>query len=325
MFHQPDDLTLRVDRLVCPRCRGCLVERQRACACEACATSYPVIDGVVDLLPADSGEIETDYEERPASATWSVRELAVENVFARIRERIGDEAARLGRRLDVLDIGSGGLLRGSGEQGGRFFRILTDHARSYLGIEPSWSMLRQVATPDGNVHHLPSPLLVRSCGEALPVRDRSIDVVFCLSVLDHCVDPDAVVARAGKILRPGGLFVLVLQNDAAWYRSIVRRVAPAYFQRRAEADHHHHRFSPAEARRLFETSGFVETRSEDLGYLIAPGLRHAMTAALYPARALGPARGARLLRAIDRALSRVLPEVGTTFMLEARAGAGQRT
>lgn len=312
-------------RLVCPRCRGSLVERQGACACPACATSYPVMDGVVDLLPSDSGDVETDYDEQPTPATWSVRELAVEAVFARIRERIGAEAARLGRKLDVLDIGSGGLLRGRGRQGGRFFRILEDHARSYLGVDPSWSMLRQVATPDGNVRHLPSPLLVRSSGEVLPVRDRSIDVIFCLSVLDHCIDPDAVVAHASEILRPGGLFVLLLQNDRSWYRAIVRRVAPAYFQHRAEADHHHHRFSPAEARRLFATRGFLEARSEDLGYLIAPGLRQLMTAALYPARALGPARGSQLLHAIDRAISRVLPEVGTSFLLEARTGAGQPT
>lgn len=312
-------------RLVCPRCRGSLVERQDACTCSVCATSYPVIDGVVDLLPSSSGDVETDYDEQPAPATWSVRELAVEAVFARIRERIGAEAARLGRKLDVLDIGSGGLLRGRGHQGGRFFRILEDHARSYLGVEPSWSMLRQVATPDGNVRHLPNPLLVRSCGEVLPVLDRSIDVIFCLSVLDHCIDADAVIAHASEVLRPGGLFVLLLQNDGSWYRAIVRRVAPAYFRYRAEADHHHHRFTPTEARRLFASRGFLEVRSEDLGYLVAPGLRQAMSAALYPARALGPVRGARLLHAIDRAISRVLPEVGTSFLLDARAGAAQST
>jgi len=52
--------------------------------------------------------------------------------------------------------------------------------------------------------------LVTAQGERTPFRDVSFDLVICSNVLDHVRDPQAVVAEARRVLRPGGYFYLVV-------------------------------------------------------------------------------------------------------------------
>jgi SAM-dependent methyltransferase len=312
-----------VDRLACIACRAPLRKSDPEtlrCTSKGCQTSFPVRSGIPDLLPeAIESDFETDYEEYPRARAWSIREFHIERFFHQLRRLVEAHAETLGRRVDFVDIGSGLLLRGTGGHGGRFFRILRDFGRSYTGIEPSWRMLKAIDAPEGNVNFLPSPLLVRSTGELLPVRSGSFDIALNLSVLDHCSDASAVVARSLEALRPGGLALLHLQNDRAWYREVVRTLAPRYYRRRVAGDNHHHRFTPSEAGTLFRDRGFQSPSWEELGYLSAPGLVWLATAALYPTRALGLGRGAALFSRFDRVASRLLPGMGLTFLLHARA------
>lgn len=41
---------------VCPRCQGRLAQRSESLDCPACATRYPILDGIPDFLAADPGE-----------------------------------------------------------------------------------------------------------------------------------------------------------------------------------------------------------------------------------------------------------------------------
>lgn len=57
-----------------------------------------------------------------------------------------------------------------------------------------------------------SPVNIRGdfCAPELPVPDGSFDTVLCLSILEHCEDPIAMVRNIGRLLRPGGVaFFLV--------------------------------------------------------------------------------------------------------------------
>lgn len=55
--------------------------------------------------------------------------------------------------------------------------------------------------PPEHVHIL-APL------DAIPVEDGSFDVVICNAVLEHVLDPEAVVAELSRVLRPGGTLYL---------------------------------------------------------------------------------------------------------------------
>ena len=58
---------------------------------------------------------------------------------------------------------------------------------------------------------------VRGDGEALPFADGSFDAVLSTWVLEHLHDPPATFAEAARVLRPGGLLLLVGSTwDLPW-------------------------------------------------------------------------------------------------------------
>ena len=84
----------------------------------------------------------------------------------------------------------------------------------YIALEPDlawldapWADLADrfacLATP---------PFFVRGIGERMPFTDASFDAALGFWSLNHAVDPSAVIAEAARVLRPGGLLLLVLED-----------------------------------------------------------------------------------------------------------------
>ena len=46
----------------------------------------------------------------------------------------------------------------------------------------------------------------------IPIPERSLDLILCLDVLEHMVDPWAVVCRLHKLLKPGGALIASIPN-----------------------------------------------------------------------------------------------------------------
>lgn len=54
---------------------------------------------------------------------------------------------------------------------------------------------------------------------SIPLRDRSVDLVFCRDVLEHMEDPAAGIREFDRVLRPGGAVVLStvnVRNPGMW-------------------------------------------------------------------------------------------------------------
>jgi len=56
--------------------------------------------------------------------------------------------------------------------------------------------------------------LVRSDAMALPFRDGAFDRVYCSEVLEHVLDPEAVIREMHRVLAPGGVAVISVPNEA---------------------------------------------------------------------------------------------------------------
>jgi methionine biosynthesis protein MetW len=102
-----------------------------------------------------------------------------------------------GRVLD-LGCGSGALL-------GR----LAGHAGHRAGVELSAAAAAEAARVADEVVNLP-------LDAGLPFAAASFDVVVCADVLEHVAEPEAALATAVGLCRPGGAVVISVPNVAYW-------------------------------------------------------------------------------------------------------------
>ena len=171
-----------VDLCTCARCFSALEGGPDVLRCTSCGTEFPVVAGVLQLLP--------EYDEERQRYLANYDEIAradLERPFEHDRDQrhdvftdfIGDT-----RGCRVLDVGSssgGYLLRLHGR-----LRVATDIAQPFLEAVPSAAGL----------------LRVRADAENLPFRPGAFDVVIVSDVLEHLLHPEHFVDRLRQIVTP---------------------------------------------------------------------------------------------------------------------------
>jgi SAM-dependent methyltransferase len=55
--------------------------------------------------------------------------------------------------------------------------------------------------------------LVKGNAEAMPFDNASFDVIYCTEVLEHVLDPRAVLVEMRRVLKPGGHIVVSIPNE----------------------------------------------------------------------------------------------------------------
>ena len=111
------------------------------------------------------------------------------------------------RSSRILEVGAG-------------YGFFLSHARSALGwniwgIEPGeeeFSGRSELASRILSLNGVEPARLVRSAGESLCFKPGSFDAVISNDVLEHVVDPEAVVRESVRILRSGGLLAFNMPN-----------------------------------------------------------------------------------------------------------------
>jgi SAM-dependent methyltransferase len=87
--------------------------------------------------------------------------------------------------------------------------------------------------------------------DSAPFPDRSFDLITMWDVIEHVVDPRALLLKVGELLKPNGLLVLETQNiDSMFARALGRR-----WHHYKHAEHIYH-FTPGTLRALLESTGF---------------------------------------------------------------------
>jgi len=80
---------------------------------------------------------------------------------------------------------------------------------SVLCLEPLINVFRKIPFYKENVFEkCKDKMLCKCVGEMLPLRDESLDAVFCLNVLDHCQNVQTVLEEIGRTLVEGGMLTL---------------------------------------------------------------------------------------------------------------------
>lgn len=163
--------------------------------------------------------------------------------------------------MRVLDLGCGG---------GAFSAVLVEAGAEVVAVDVAAGALLQARERvPGLRAHLVAP------GEALPLADTSVDLVWAGEVIEHVADTARWLSEVRRVLRTGGLLVL-----STPYHGRVKNLAIALvaFERHYDPRGQHLRFfTKRSLRALLGDFGFEDVRVRTLGG--PPLLRSTMIAA----------------------------------------------
>lgn len=103
--------------------------------------------------------------------------------------------------------------------------------------------------------------------DKLDLPSGSFDRIICTEVLEHTVDPDAILATLARMLRPTGVSVITVPNDPLILRiKDIMRNTPVGYVLRDKLNwggdvYHIHRWTPDEFERLLAKHFRVEERA----------------------------------------------------------------
>jgi ubiquinone/menaquinone biosynthesis C-methylase UbiE/uncharacterized protein YbaR (Trm112 family) len=191
---------------VCPACKGDLAFLADGLRCETCQTTYPLVDGIPDFMPADvRGDANpvvrnVDRVDRIAhvyeSAWWYPLVLTI---YAGWRKtslpeivRVVGEMIHTDGRL-ILDAACGPATLG---------RRIVSPAQALYGTDISLGMLRAGQTY-AQRERLTNVHFARARVEALPFRPLAFDAAICGGSLHLFPDTVAALREIGRTLKPG--------------------------------------------------------------------------------------------------------------------------
>lgn len=166
------------------------------------------------------------------------------------QEAIGEWQEARGRRaFRMLDVGCGT---------GTLLSIMARDplAERLVGLDYAEEMVRRAGAKFAGAEQHGKLLAVRGDAERLPFADESFDVVTCCNSFHHYPHQAAAVAGFRRVLRPGGLLVLIdgfRDNVIGW---LVFDVFVAL------SEGHVHHASWSSLRRMIEAAGFSTLRQE---------------------------------------------------------------
>jgi SAM-dependent methyltransferase len=123
------------------------------------------------------------------------------------------EHASEASRLVLLDIGCG--------RGLETARVYRERVAFSIGLDRS-EAVRENQT-----------VACQVCGDAtsLPFGDETVDLAVCQELIEHLEAPQAFFREVARVLRPGGLFLLMTPNLLAWPTLVSRALPYALHQR----------------------------------------------------------------------------------------------
>lgn len=222
--------------IVCPACKDQLNFSTDLIRCNSCDLQIPqASNDWFNLLPHHLlRNEETQWEERqqdmevwyqnlvasPTSASY-----CLSHDYASYASYLATLSGR------ILDIGGGvGVVRHYLPNDTEY--IVLDPSLDWLSVE--WSSLTDrfpcLAT---------KPCFVRGIGEYLPFASQSFDVVLAFWSLNHASNPKLVFHEAARVLRPGGKFLVVLEDMIPQWRDLLNSEFPArkVFESLFESEH----------------------------------------------------------------------------------------
>ncbi|MEP6912589.1 MAG: class I SAM-dependent methyltransferase, partial [bacterium] len=122
------------------------------------------------------------------------------------------------KKPDVLEVGDGD---------GYFFDWLQDDVSSFINIEPGTLNLDSQGLKRTEN---PKYQAIKCSAENIPLYDDSVDIILACGSFDHIPDYRAALGEINRLLRKGGVFIMLMNNRGSWWKSLLSRTE--YLKRR---------------------------------------------------------------------------------------------
>lgn len=195
----------------------------------------------------------------------------------------------------ILDIGGGE---------GIFYTLIKETRPFYVAIEPSDMLIK-------NFHSTESSHICQGCGENLPVKTNLFNTIILKATLDHCIEPHKVLSESFRVLKPNGRIFMLLTNENAWYKRLLRK----YSRSRKDIyndDSHNFYFSDSEVEKLLKNAGFGDILMQHFDYFRAPVMIENALYRIFPQKIL-----IGILNGIDSLGRKLIKDAGGTFLCQA--------
>ncbi len=140
-----------------------------------------------------------NYEEWVQKRLW--QERYCEPVLENLKHYVPDW-----KQTTILDLGSG--------MGGLVVRLQREGCK-VLGLDYCFDYC--IITKLRGMRYGLQPNVINGVAERIPLKDQSVDVVFCYEVIEHVLDPVAVLREIRRVIRPGGLVFITVPNRRIEY------------------------------------------------------------------------------------------------------------
>lgn len=197
------------DVLACPLCHSDINQREALYVCTKCGQTYPQASAAyLQLMPPQIyDETEGAWRSRQAEMRTYYQEMI--SAPPKAAKAVLQDGAALAPLLAkfsgrVLDIGGGSGL----------MRLFTPNIASYFVVEPEvyWFSEQWRNMHIERQRRAAPVVMVQGVGERLPFKAKIFDGAVSLWSLNHARQPSNIIDEAGRVLRPGAPFTVLLED-----------------------------------------------------------------------------------------------------------------
>ena len=184
------------ERIICPRCGKNVRFDDIRIVCEACRSSFPVIEGVPMMVP-DAKEDESSLTAERFGYEWKKFDENYEEYEEQFLDWIYPVERDFFKDKVVLDAGCGkGKHSVIAESFGAKAVAAVDYGRG--SIESARRYIKEHAKHPENI------ALIRADIRRLPFKPESFDYVYCIGVLHHLPSPKEGFLKLVSLVKLGG-------------------------------------------------------------------------------------------------------------------------
>lgn len=286
--------------LACPKCRARLVSgpEGHSYSCQFCQLKFTRSSSYIDFLDFNDQVLArtqidfTDNYAPPQTRYWTALRAATEKYSSSLPTYFSN---LLLNPIRCLDIGASHIANGRIKSHLQAYEKILS---IYCAIDPDSN---QLACQDDRL------FIGRAVGEFLPFGDEVFDLVLIHSTLDHCFDYIKTLDEISRVLTPGGVASIYLNNNRSW----AKRLLPWETKRRQQlAERHHNVFlGPCELIKEMQKRGFEILRLRGIRYLLLPSTVLEIISRFFSIWT------SLIFELVDRAGTRIAPTLGGDFHL----------